>query len=63
MMKEALGKDDEDLLKHLEKIHVIDEEEGSDNFTIVFTFGKNDRSENTELTSRLVIKDDQAVKT
>lgn len=38
MIKEALGKDDEQLLKFLERIHVVDEE-GSDNFTIVFTFG------------------------
>lgn len=38
MIMQAKGKDDDQLLKHLENIHVVDEE-GSDNFTIVFTFG------------------------
>ena len=38
MVKEAMGKDDEQLLKHLLKIHVVDEEANNDNFTIVFTF-------------------------
>lgn len=51
MIKEALGKDDEQLLKFLEKIHVVDEE-GSDNFTIVFSFGENEIIKNKELTIR-----------
>ena len=38
MLKEHMGKDDEQLLKYLEKIHVVDEE-GCDNFTIIFSFG------------------------
>jgi len=38
VIKETMGKEDENLLKAIENIHVIDEE-GTDNFTIVFTFG------------------------
>ena len=37
MIKENMGKDDEQLLKFLNKIH-IDDEENSDNFTIIFSF-------------------------
>ena len=40
LIKDAMGKDDEQLLKYLENIHVVDEE-GTDNFTIVFSFAEN----------------------
>jgi hypothetical protein len=40
MIKSTLGKEDNELLKAIENIHVLDEE-GSDNFTIVFTLGEN----------------------
>lgn len=61
MIKEAMGKEDEQLLKHLENIHVTDEE-GSDNFTIHFTFRENDIIKNTELTKRFVLKDAAPIK-
>ena len=35
MIKETMGKDDDALLNCIENIHVVDEE-GTDNFTIVF---------------------------
>jgi nucleosome assembly protein 1-like 1 len=62
MIKEAMGKDDEQLLKHLEKIHVVDEE-GSDNFTIVFGFAENEIIKNKELSMRFVLKEEQPIKT
>ncbi len=56
MIKEALGKEDDQLVKHLENIHVTDEE-GSDNFTIHFTFAPNEIIKNTELKKRFVLKE------
>jgi hypothetical protein len=38
MIKEGMGKEDDQLLKAIENIHVVDEE-GTDNFTIIFTLG------------------------
>lgn len=40
MVKESMGKEDEQLLKHIDNIYVTDEE-GSDNFTIHFIFSPN----------------------
>lgn len=63
MVKDTMGKDDEQLLKHLERMHVVDEAEGSDNFTIVFTFAENDIIENKELTIRFILVDSSPVGT
>jgi nucleosome assembly protein 1-like 1 len=62
MIKENMGKDDEQLLKFLNKIHV-DDEEGCDNFTIVFSFDENEIIKNKELTIRFELKDSSPVKT
>lgn len=40
IIKETIGKDDEPLLKAIENIHVVDEE-GTDNFTIIFGIREN----------------------
>lgn len=40
MIKEFIGTDDEPLLKAIDNIHVVDEE-GTDNFTIIFDFADN----------------------
>jgi nucleosome assembly protein 1-like 1 len=56
-----MGKDDDLLLKHIENIHVVDEE-GSDNFTIVFTLSENNFIKNKELTKRFVLKDSAPIK-
>lgn len=56
-----MGKEDDQLLKHLEDIRVTDEE-GSDNFTIHFTFRENDIIKNPELTKRFVLKDAAPIK-
>jgi nucleosome assembly protein 1-like 1 len=62
MIKEAMGKEDEQLLNHIVKIHVADEE-GTDNFTIIFTFAENEIIKNKELTIRYELKDEQPIKT
>lgn len=56
MIKENMGKNDEELLKHLNKIYISDEE-GTDNFTIYFTFDDNEVIKNKELTIRFELKD------
>ncbi len=56
-----MGKEDENLLKAIENIHVIDEE-GTDNFTIVFTFGQNNYIKNKELTKKFILQDSAPVK-
>lgn len=56
-----MGKEDDQLLKYLENIHVTDEE-NCDNFTIHFTFRENDIIKNTELTKRFVLKDAAPIK-
>jgi len=61
MIKEGMGKEDEQLLRAIENIHVIDEE-GTDNFTIIFTLGENNIIKNKELTQRFVLKDSAPVK-
>lgn len=40
LIKEQIGKEDEPLLKELQNIRVEDEE-GTDNFTIIFEFAEN----------------------
>lgn len=40
LIKETMGKDDDALLNCVENINVVDEE-GTDNFTIVFSFREN----------------------
>ena len=62
MLKEHMGKDDEQLLKYLEKIHVVDEE-GCDNFTIIFSFGQNQLIKNKELSIRFELKEESPIKT
>lgn len=62
LIKEAMGKDDDLLLQHLDNIHVLDEE-GTDNFTIVFSFKENEIIKNKELTKRFELKDAQPLKT
>lgn len=43
-----MGPDDETLLKHLEDINVVDEE-GTDNFTVIFKFSENTIISNPQL--------------
>ena len=61
MVKESLGKEDDQLLKAISNIHVIDEE-GTDNFTIVFTIGENNIIHNKELNIRFVLKETIPIK-
>ena len=56
-----MGKEDEQLLKAIENIYVVDEE-GTDNFTIVFTLGENNIVKNKELKQRFVLKDSSPIK-
>lgn len=62
MIKENMGKDDDQLLKYLNKIHIVDEE-ACDNFTIFFTFDDNEIIKNKQLTIRFELKDSSPVKT
>lgn len=63
MVKQALGKEDNELLKCIEKIYVVDEE-GSDNFTIFFNFVENNIIKNKDLTIKFYLdKDSIPVKT
>lgn len=57
IIKQKIGKDDDGLLKCLENIRVEDEE-GTDNFTIVFEFSENEFITNTQLTKKFYIKKD-----
>ena len=57
MVKENIGTDDEPLLKAIENISVVDEE-GTDNFTIVFDFAENEFITNKQLTKKFYIKKD-----
>jgi len=61
VLKEEISANDEEALKHLHNIHVVDEE-GSDNFDIVFTFAENPFFKNKELRKRFVLKDDYPVR-
>lgn len=61
MIKETMGKDDETLLKSIDNIFVVDEE-GTDNFTIHFTFAENEIIKNKELTKKFVLVDSAPVK-
>ncbi len=61
MVKENIGQDDEPLLKAIENITVVDEE-GTDNFTIVFDFAENELITNKQLTKKFYIKKDAPTK-
>jgi hypothetical protein len=45
------------------KIFSVVDEEGTDNFTIVFDFVENDLITNKQLTKKFFLKNDEAVKT
>lgn len=63
MIKQTLGKEDNELLRAIDNIHVVDEE-GSDNFTIVFALAENNIIKNKELTIKFYLdKDSAPVKT
>lgn len=62
LIKQQIGTDDEPLLKAIDNISVVDEE-GTDNFTIVFDFADNDIITNKQLTKKFFLKNDEAVKT
>ena len=61
IIKESMGNDDEQLLKSLQNIYVVDEE-GTDNFTIVFEFSENEFITNPKLEKKFYLKNDMAVK-
>lgn len=61
VIKESIGTEDAPLLKAIENIHVVDEE-GTDNFTIVFEIGENDLITNKQLTKKFYLKNDEPVK-
>jgi nucleosome assembly protein 1-like 1 len=61
MIKEQLGKDDESLLKCIDNIHVVDEE-GTDNFTIIFSFKENEIIKNKELTKKFYLVNSAPIK-
>ena len=61
LIKESIGTDDAPLIKAIENIHVVDEE-GTDNFTIVFEMGENEFIKNTQLTKKFYLKNDEPVK-
>ena len=58
MIKEQMGKDDDDLLKCIEEIKVEDAEdvENSDDFTIVFKLKENEIIKQTELRKKFYLK-------
>lgn len=62
LIKDTIGTDDEPLLKAIENISIVDEE-GTDNFTLVFDFAENDIIANKQLTKKFYLKNDEAVKT
>lgn len=62
LINEQISTDDEPLLKAIQNISVVDEE-GTDNFTIVFDFVENDLITNKQLTKKFFLKNDEAVKT
>lgn len=61
MVKKEIGPDDEPLLRSIEDIHVVDEE-GTDNFTIIFDMSENQFVTNKELTKKFYLKNDEPVK-
>jgi len=61
LVKEHIGADDEALMKSIENISVIDEE-GTDNFTIVFDLADNEFITNKQLTKKFFIKKDAPTK-
>jgi hypothetical protein len=61
LIKEGMGKDDESLLNHIEDIRVVDVE-GSDDFTIIFSFRENEIIKNKELTKKFYLKNSAPVK-
>jgi nucleosome assembly protein 1-like 1 len=61
VLKDEITNTDQDALKFLHNIHVVDEE-GTDNFEIVMTFTENPFFKNKELTKRFILKDDFPVK-
>jgi hypothetical protein len=61
IVKESIGKDDDNLMKAIESITVVDEE-GSDNFTIVFEMAENGYISNKVLTKKFYLKNNEPVK-
>ena len=61
LIKEAIGTEDAPLLKCIEDIHVEDEE-GTDNFTIIFEMSENEYIKNKQLTKKFYLKNDEPVK-
>jgi nucleosome assembly protein 1-like 1 len=61
LISENLGKDDDALLNCIENIHVVDEE-GSDNFTIIFNIRENEIIKNKELTKKFYLQNSAPVK-
>lgn len=61
MIKDFIGTDDEPLLKAIDNIHVVDEE-GTDNFTIIFDFADNEIISNKQLTKKFYLKNDEPIK-
>lgn len=61
IIKESIGTEDAPLLKAIENIHVVDDE-GTDNFTIVFEIGQNEFISNKQLTKKFYLKNDEPIK-
>lgn len=61
LVKESIGTEDAPLLKCIEDIRVEDEE-GTDNFTIVFEMSENEFIKNKQLTKKFYLKNDEPVK-
>lgn len=61
LVKDHIGSDDEPLLKAIENVSVVDEE-GTDNFTIVFDFAENELITNKQLAKKFYIKKDSPTK-
>ena len=61
VINKEIGPEDEPLLKCINNIRVVDEE-GTDNFTILFEMGENEYIKNTVLTKKFYLKNDEPVK-
>jgi len=62
VISEKFGKDDDQLLEYISDINVVDEE-GTDNFTIIFEFKDNGLINNDRLEKKFYIKNDEPYKT
>lgn len=63
ILKEELGDNDLEILKHLQSVRKVKEDSEKKDYTLVFTFSENDHFTNTELRKKFIYVGEETDKT